>query len=128
MPRAQGNVPSRKRRQKYLKAAKGNFGGRRKLYRTARETVEKGWQYQFRDRRNRKREFRRLWIARINAAVRELGLSYSVFMNAVKKAGVELDRKMLADLAARQPEAFKAIVDSVRTPDLRVTPPTLPLA
>jgi large subunit ribosomal protein L20 len=128
MPRAQGNVPSRRRRQKYLKAAKGNFQGRRKLYRSARETVEKGWQYQYRDRRVRKREFRAMWIGRINAAARALGMPYSVFMAALKKSGIDLNRKMLSELAIRQPAEFQKILEAVRPVATRTTEPTLPLA
>jgi large subunit ribosomal protein L20 len=106
MPRAGRAHDSRHRRKKVLKAAKGYFGGRRKLYTVAKHAVEKGLQYAYRDRRNKKREFRRLWIVRINAAARLNGLTYSRFMNGLKLAGVELDRSVLSELAATDPAAF----------------------
>jgi large subunit ribosomal protein L20 len=106
MSRAGRSHESRKRRKRVLKAAKGYFGGRRKLYTVAKHAVEKGMQYAFRDRRAKKREFRRLWIIRINAAAREQGLSYSRFMNGLAKAGVQLDRTALAELAVHDPKAF----------------------
>ena len=106
MARAGRSHDSRKRRKRVLKAAKGYFGGRRKLYTVAKHAVDKGLQYAYRDRRNRKREFRRLWIARINAAAREHGLSYSRFMNGLKRAEIELDRSVLANLAVEDPAAF----------------------
>lgn len=106
MPRARNKVAAHRRHRKILRAARGNYGGRSRLYRTARETVQKGLAYAYRDRRNRKRDFRRLWITRINAAARLNGLSYSVFMSRLKKAGVTLNRKMLADIAARDSAAF----------------------
>jgi large subunit ribosomal protein L20 len=106
MPRATNNVAARARRKKYFKAAKGNVGGRRKLYRTVKETVMRGWKYTYRDRKNKKREFRALWITRINAACRLNGISYSRFISGLKKSGVALDRKVLADLAARDSAAF----------------------
>ena len=93
MPRATNNPAAKRRRKKVLKAAKGNYGGRRKLYRTAKETVQKGLAYAYRDRRNRKRDFRRLWIIRINAAARLNGLSYSQFINGLNKYGIQLNRK-----------------------------------
>jgi large subunit ribosomal protein L20 len=114
MPRATNNVAAKARHKKYMKAAKGNFGGRRKLYRTARETVNKGMAYAYRDRRNRKREFRQLWIIRINAAARLYGLTYSRLMNGLKKLNVELDRKVLADIAARDIDTFKQIAEAVK--------------
>jgi large subunit ribosomal protein L20 len=114
MPRATNNVAAKARHRKYMKAAKGNFGGRRKLYRTARETVNKGMAYAYRDRRNRKREFRQLWIVRINAAARLYGLTYSRFMDGLKKLNVNLDRKVLADIAARDSETFKQIAEAVK--------------
>jgi large subunit ribosomal protein L20 len=114
MPRATNNVAAKARHKKYMKAAKGNFGGRRKLYRTARETVNKGMAYAYRDRRNRKREFRRLWIIRINAAARLYGLTYSRLMNGLKKLNVDLDRKVLADIAARDIDTFKQIAEAVK--------------
>lgn len=106
MARAGRSYDSRRRRKKVLKAAKGYFGGRRKLYTVAKHAVEKGMQYAFRDRRARKREFRRLWIVRINAAARLHDLSYSRSMNGLKRAGVELDRSVLAELAVHDPQAF----------------------
>ena len=114
MPRTTNSVPRNKRKKKILKAAKGYFGGRKNLYRTAKDAVEKGWEHAYVDRKKKKRNFRRLWIARINAASREHDLSYSRFMNGLKKAGVELDRKALADLAVRNPEAFSALADQAK--------------
>ncbi|HMB71045.1 MAG TPA: 50S ribosomal protein L20 [bacterium] len=111
MPRAGRSYDSRHRRKKVLKAAKGYFGGRRKLYTVAKHAVEKGLQYAYRDRRNRKREFRRLWIVRINAAARQNGLSYSRLMNGLKLAGVELDRSALAELAVTDPGAFAELAN-----------------
>ena len=99
MPRSVNNVAHKARKKKFLKAAKGYVGGRSKLYRTARQAVEKGWQYAYRDRKNKKREFRRLWIIRINAAARLNDLSYSKLINGLKNANVEIDRKVLANLA-----------------------------
>ena len=106
MARAGRSYDARRRRKKVLRAAKGYFGGRRKLYTVAKHAVEKGLQYAYRDRRARKREFRRLWIVRINAAARLHGLTYSRFMNGLKQAEVELDRSVLADLAVNDPAAF----------------------
>ncbi|MCP4581747.1 MAG: 50S ribosomal protein L20 [candidate division Zixibacteria bacterium] len=114
MPRAKNNPAAKRRHKKVLKAAKGNYGGRRRLYRTAKETVQKGLAYAYRDRRARKRDFRRLWIIRINAAVRLYGLSYSRFIDGLNKAGIQLDRKVLADMAVRDSEGFKKIVESVK--------------
>ncbi len=114
MPRSTNSVASRKRRKKILKAAKGYFGARSKVYTVAKNAVEKGLQYAYRDRRNKKREFRRLWIARINAAARAEGMSYSVFMHKVAQSGIDLDRKTLADLAMNHPEAFTEVVNKVR--------------
>jgi large subunit ribosomal protein L20 len=110
MPRARNKVAAHRRHRKVLKAARGNYGGRSRLYRTARETVQKGLAYAYRDRRNKKRDFRRLWIIRINAAARQNGLTYSVFINNLKKAGVTLNRKLLADIAARDSAAFTELV------------------
>lgn len=109
MPRAKGGSKSRRRRKKILKLAKGYVGGRGRLYRSARETVERSLAYAYRDRRVRRREFRGLWITRINAAVRLSGLSYSEFIKGLKRAGVELDRKILADLAVSDMPAFNQI-------------------
>ncbi|MCD4819695.1 MAG: 50S ribosomal protein L20 [Candidatus Cloacimonetes bacterium] len=114
MPRAINNVASKQRRKKVLKAAKGYVGGRSKLYRTAVQAVEKGWQYAYRDRRVKKREFRRLWIVRINAAVRLHDLSYSRFINGLKKADIEIDRKVLAYLAYHDMDAFSKLCDLVK--------------
>jgi large subunit ribosomal protein L20 len=106
MARVTTSVARKKRKKKILKQARGQFGARSKLYRTAKNAVERGWAYSYRDRRRRKRDFRRLWIARINAATREHDLSYSRFISGLRNAGVELNRKVLADLAVREPEAF----------------------
>ena len=106
MPRVKRGTKGRRRHKKILKLAKGNVGGRRRGYRQARETVEKGLVYAYRDRKVRKRDFRSLWIVRINAAARLHGLSYSRLIEGLKKAGVDLDRKVLADLAVRDPGAF----------------------
>lgn len=112
MSRAKNNVAAHRRHKKYLKAAKGSFGGRRKLFRTARESVEKGWRYAYRDRRVRKRTMRRLWIVRINAGARSLGMTYGGLMNALRKSGVTLDRKVLAHMAATDPAGFEAVARS----------------
>ena len=115
MSRAKNNVAAHRRHRKVLKAARGNFGGRGKLYRTAKETVQKGLTYAYRDRRNKKRTIRRLWIVRINAAARLNGLSYSVFINGLKKAGIDLNRKMLADIAVRDASAFTQLTELARS-------------
>lgn len=114
MPRVKSNVARLKRKKQVMKAARGAFGGRSKLWKPAKETVERGWRYAYRDRKNKKRDFRRLWITRINAAAHENAMTYSVFMNGLKKAGIEVDRKVLADLAVRDPQAFTALVDRAR--------------
>lgn len=106
MPRATKGVASRRRRKKILKAAKGYYGGRSRLYRTAKESVQRGLAYAYAHRRRKKRDFRRLWIIRINAAARIYGLSYSVFINGLKRAGVLLDRKNLAEMAIKDEKAF----------------------
>ncbi|MFC1531611.1 50S ribosomal protein L20 [Gemmatimonadota bacterium] len=106
MARVTTSVARNRRKKKTLKQARGQFGARSKLYRTAKNAVERGWAYSYRDRRRRKRDFRRLWIARINAATREHDLSYSRFIAGLRHAGVDLNRKALADLAVREPEAF----------------------
>ncbi|MEM1055239.1 MAG: 50S ribosomal protein L20 [Bacteroidota bacterium] len=111
MPRARNNVASRRRRRKILKQAKGYWGRRSNVYTVAKHSVEKGMQYAYRDRRARKRTFRRLWIARINAGARQHGTSYSRLISGLKKVGVPLNRKVLADLAVRDKEAFKAVVE-----------------
>ncbi len=109
--RAKSGVPQHQKKKKLLSQAKGYYGRRKNTIRTGRQAVEKALQYAYRDRRTRKRDFRALWIQRINAAVREHGTAYSRFMDGVHKAGIEVDRKVLADLAVNQPDAFKAIVD-----------------
>ena len=114
MPRSVNSVASRKRRKKILKQAKGYFGARSKVYTVAKNAVEKGLQYAYRDRKAKKRNFRSLWITRINAGVREHGMSYSVFMHKLNAKGIELNRKVIADLAMNEPEAFKAIIDAVK--------------
>ncbi len=112
MPRVSSSVASRKRRKKILKMAKGFRGGRSKLLRTATEAVDRALVYAYRGRKERKRDFRNLWIARINAAARGNGVTYSVFMNAMNKSNIILNRKILADLAVRDSKAFKAIMDT----------------
>jgi large subunit ribosomal protein L20 len=114
MPRATSAPARKKRRKKLFKAAKGYFGGRKNLYVAAKDGVEKGWQHAYVDRKKKKRNFRSLWIARINAAVRAHDLSYSRFISGLKAAGIELDRKALADLAVRSPDAFSAVVDRAK--------------
>ncbi|PIE53408.1 50S ribosomal protein L20 [Candidatus Fermentibacteria bacterium] len=114
MSRVRNAVARHKRHKKVLKSARGNFGGRRKLYTVASEAVKKGMEYQYRDRRNRKRKFRELWITRINAAARENGMTYSTLINGLAKAGVKLDRKILADMAVREPAAFEKVVEAAR--------------
>ena len=114
MSRAPRAVPSHARRKKVLKQAKGFRGRRKNVFRIAKEAVMKAGQYAYRDRRNRKRSFRALWIARINAAVRELGLSYSTFMAGLKRANIEIDRKVLADLAVLDKPAFARIASQVK--------------
>jgi large subunit ribosomal protein L20 len=112
MPRATSGVISRRRRKKVLKQAKGYVGGHRRLFKNAHETLMRGWQYAYRDRKNRKREFRALWIARINAACREHGMSYSVFINGLSKANIEVNRKVLADLAVNDSAGFRRFIDA----------------
>ena len=114
MPRTTSAPARNKRKKKIFKEAQGYFGGRKNLFRTAKDAVEKGWEHAYRDRKNKKRTFRRLWITRINAAARQNEMSYSHFMNGLKKSGVELNRKALADLAVRNPEAFSALADRAR--------------
>ncbi|MDB4911964.1 MAG: ribosomal protein [Gemmatimonadetes bacterium] len=114
MPRVKSNVVRLKRKKQIMKAARGAFGARSKLWKAAKENVERGWVYAYRDRKNKKREFRRLWIVRINAAAHQHDMSYSVFMNGLKKAGVEVDRKILADLAVRDPAAFTMLAEKAR--------------
>jgi large subunit ribosomal protein L20 len=115
MARVKRGVTSHAKHKKVFKAAKGYRGRRKNTIRIAKQAVEKGMQYAYRDRKNKKRTFRALWIQRINAAVREQGLTYGRFIDGLGKAGVPIDRKVLADLAVREPVAFKAIVDTART-------------
>ena len=114
MPRSVNSVAAKARRKAILKAAKGYFGRRKNVHTVAKNAVEKGMQYAYRDRKNKKRTFRALWIQRINAGTRQFGMSYSVFMGKVHANGIELNRKVLADLAMNHPEAFKAVVDKVK--------------
>ena len=114
MPRSVNHVASRKRRKKIMKAAKGYFGGRSKVYTAAKNTLEKGLQYAYRDRRQKKRAFRQLWIARINAGARQHGISYSRLIHALAQNEVQLNRKVLADMAMNHPDTFKAIVDAAK--------------
>ncbi len=114
MPRVRSNVARLKRKKQVMKAARGAFGARSKLWKAAKENVERGWRYAYRDRKQKKRDFRRLWVVRINAAAHLNGMSYSVFIDGLKKAGIEIDRKILADVAVRDPQAFAAIADQAR--------------
>jgi large subunit ribosomal protein L20 len=115
MARATNAVPRHRKKKKYFRAARGYWGGRSKLWRIAKNAVERGWQYAYRDRKQRKRQFRRLWIARINAAVRAHDINYSRFMEGLRRAGIEVNRKVLADLAVREPDAFAAIVAQAKS-------------
>ena len=114
MPRSVNSVASKARRDKLLKSAKGYFGRRKNVHTVAKNAVEKGMQYAYRDRKNKKRTFRALWIQRINAGTRLYGMSYSKFMGKIHAKGIELNRKVLADLAMNQPNAFKAIVNKIK--------------
>lgn len=114
MPRSTNSVASRARRKKILKQAKGYYGRRKNVYTIAKNAVEKGLTYAYRDRKNKKRVFRRLWIVRINAALKAEGLTYSKFMHSLKEKGMDMNRKVLADLAMNNPEAFKEIVKTVK--------------
>jgi len=114
MPRSVNHVASRAKRKRILKLTKGYFGARKNVWTVAKNTYEKGLTYAYRDRRNKKRNFRSLWIQRINAAARLEGMSYSQLMGKLSKAGIEINRKVLADLAVNNPEAFKAIVEKVK--------------
>ena len=111
MARVKRGVQARARHKKVLKEARGYYGARRKIYRVAKQAVTKAGQYSYRDRRQRKRQFRQLWIVRINAAAREFGLSYSRFIDGLNKAEIEVDRKVLADLAVNDPQAFTQLVE-----------------
>lgn len=115
MPRTKTNVPRTKRRKKILKQAKGFVGGRHRLYVPAKETLERALQYAYRDRRTKKRQFRRLWITRINAAAREHGLSYSKFIAGLKAAEIEIDRKLLAELAVNDPAGFGKLAEAAKS-------------
>jgi large subunit ribosomal protein L20 len=115
MPRVKSNVVRLARKKKIMEAAKGYRGGRSKLWKAAKESVERGWAYAYRDRKQKKRQFRRLWITRINAAAREHDLSYNRLMNGLKKAGVEINRKVLADLAVRDPAAFSKLTELAKS-------------
>ncbi|MCM3162880.1 50S ribosomal protein L20 [Metabacillus litoralis] len=114
MPRVKGGIVSRKRRKKVLKLAKGYFGSKHRLYKVANQQVMKSWMYAYRDRRQKKRDFRKLWITRINAAARVNGLSYSRLMHGLKLAGIEVNRKMLADLAVVDEKAFAQLADAAK--------------
>ena len=114
MPRVKRGFKARRRRKKILKAAKGYYGARSKLYRVARETVHRAWVYAYRDRRQKKRAFRRLWITRINAAARQNGLNYSQFIGGLNRANIQLDRKVLADLAVFDPAGFTQVAQAAR--------------
>ena len=114
MPRSVNSVAAKARRDKILKAAKGYFGRRKNVHTVAKNAVEKGMQYAYRDRKNKKRTFRALWIQRINAGTRQYGMSYSQFMGKVQANGIELNRKVLADLAMNHPDAFKAVLEKVK--------------
>lgn len=114
MPRSVNAVASRAKRKRMLKLTKGQFGRRKNVWTVAKNSLEKGLLYAYRDRRNKKREFRTLWIARINAGVRPYGMSYSVFMGKIHQNDIQLNRKVLADLAMNHPEMFKAVVDAVK--------------
>ena len=115
MPRAKGGFKTRRRRKKLLEKAKGYYGAKSRLFRVATEAVDKAMQYAYRDRKAKKREFRSLWIIRINAAVRALGISYSQFMSGMKKANVTLNRRALADMAYNDPAAFSQLVEKVKS-------------
>ncbi|MCB9235951.1 MAG: 50S ribosomal protein L20 [Bacteroidia bacterium] len=128
MPRSVNTVASRRRRKKILKLAKGYFGRKKNVWTVAKNQVEKGWLYAYRDRKNRKREFRALWIQRINAAARLHGVSYSSLMGMLKTKGIDLNRKVLADLAMNHPEAFKAVVDMAQNAKAPVAKPAAPQA
>ena len=114
MPRVRSNVARLKRKKQVMKAARGAFGARSKLWKAAKENVERGWKYAYRDRKNKKRDFRKLWIVRINAAARREGLSYSQLMAGLRESGIELNRKMLADIAVRDPEMFRRFAERAK--------------
>ena len=114
MPRANSSIPRHRRHRKIIKQAKGYYGARSRTFKSAKDAVIRAGLYAYRDRRQRKRQFRRLWIIRINAACRLNGMSYSTFINAINTKGIELNRKILADLAVRDPQAFADLVNSVK--------------
>lgn len=114
MPRSSSSVPTRHRRNKILKAARGYYGGKHRLFKSAKEQVEKGLQYAYRDRKVKKREFRRLWIARINAAARQFDMNYSSFIDGLNKKNIQINRKVLADLAVKDIKAFEEIVTIIK--------------
>jgi len=114
MPRSVNNVASRAKRKRIMKLAKGFFGRKKNVWTVAKNAIEKGLVYAYRDRKQKKREFRGVWIQRINAGVREHGMSYSEFMGKLKKSGIDLNRKVLADLAMNHPAAFKAVVEKIK--------------
>ncbi len=114
MPRVKSNVVRLKRKKQVMKAARGYYGARSKLWGPAKESVERAWRYAYRDRRNKKRDFRRLWIVRINAAAHQNEMNYSTFMNGLRQAGIEVDRKILADLAVHDAAAFTALAEKAR--------------
>lgn len=114
MPRSKNSVASRHRRKGILKAAKGYWGGKSKLYKTAKESVDRSLQYAYRDRRTKKREFRKLWISRINAAVRLHGLTYSTFIDLMNKKNVQINRKVLADLVISDPATFSKLIENIQ--------------
>ncbi len=114
MPRVRSNVVRLKRKKQIMKAARGYFGARSKLWGPAKESVERAWRYAYRDRKNKKREFRQLWIIRINAAAHQNGLNYNQLISGLRKAGIEIDRKVLADLAVRDEAAFTQLADAAR--------------
>jgi large subunit ribosomal protein L20 len=113
MPRADNSIPRHRRHRKIVKQAKGYYGARSRNYRTAKDAVQKAQRYAYRDRRQRKRQFRRLWISRLNAAVRQHGMTYSHFIHALREKEIELNRKALADMAVRDPEGFEALIKSL---------------
>ena len=115
MPRANSSVPRHRRHRKIVKQAKGYYGARSRNYKTAKDAVEKAGLYAYRDRRQKKRQFRRLWIIRINAAARQHGLSYSQFISKIKAKGIQLDRKVLADMAMNEPDAFAQLAKAINS-------------
>ena len=115
MPRVRSNVARLKRKKQVMKAARGAFGARSKLWKAAKENVERGWKYAYHDRKNKKRDFRKLWIIRINAGAHLHGMSYSVFMHGLKKAGIEIDRKVLSDIAINDSAAFTALAEKAKS-------------